>query len=294
VAHFEQAVERDSDYALAWVGLADALALSVSYGYGESDDLLSRAQWAAGRALELEPNCAEAHASLGLFHATVQDGPACLHELERAVQIQPSYAEAHNWMCYYQQLLGRASQGLASGRRAVELNPVSAEAVSNLSLSFLAIGASTEGLAEARRAAEFSPGWTTASFYEGLALYQLRRFAEARAVLKGLTVEWAGLGTEATLALTDVAAGDEALARQVLAGIDPDVDPFAAGMVHLALGEQDIAFERLSSIERLSDWPSLAVHHFYRDVWNTVQDDPRYEQLVRQVYASWTLEPPGG
>jgi hypothetical protein len=63
-------------------------------------------------------------------------------------------------------------------------------------------------------------------------------------------------------------------------------------MVHLALGEIDTGFERFSSLERLGAWPALAVHHLYRDIWNTVRDDPRYEALVRHAYTSWNRKPP--
>jgi len=294
VEHFEQAVERDPDYVLAWVGLANALALMVSYGYGERDVLLSRAKEAADRALELDPDSAEAHSALGLSYEPLQDGPALLRELELAVQIQPGYADAHNWMGWMQNLLGRAGASLESAKRAVKLDPLSAEAVSNLSLSFLTSGDSDKALAESRHAAELSPGWTTASLYEGIALHDLRRYDEAKSVLSDLTVEWAGLGAEATLALTHVALRDEIAARQVLAGIDPDVDAFAAGMVHLALGETDTGFERFSSLERLGAWPALAVHHLYRAIWDTVRDDPRYEELVRHAYTSWNRKPSEG
>jgi len=149
---------------------------------------------------------------------------------------------------------------------------------------------SEEALAEADRTAELSPGWTTADFYKGIGLYNLQRYSEARSVLSDITVEWAGLGAEATLALTHVALGDEALARQVLAGIDPGIDAFAVGMVHLALGEVDVGFDRFFSVDQLSDWPILAVHHLYRDVWNTVKDHPRYQELVRHAYTSYNLE----
>ena len=294
IEHFEQAVERDPDYVLAWVGLADSQALMEDYGYGNSEVLLARAKEAADRALELDPDSAEAHTSLGLFYSSNQDGPATLREWELAVQIQPGYADAHNWLSWISLLLGRAGRALESIERAVELNPLSAEAVSNLSLSCLTNGERERALAEARRAAELSPGWTTASFYEGLALYHLQRFEEASSVLGDLTVEWTGLGAEAALALAHQAGGNEKAAREVLARIDPNVDAFAVGFVHLALGEVDTAFEWFSKVDQLGPWPTLAVHHLYGFIWDNVRDDPRYEELVRHAYASWGLDPCNG
>ena len=292
IDHFEQAVERDPDYALAWVGLADALALMVSYGYAEPDVLLSRAKEAAGRALELDPNSAAAHASLGLYYAMIQDGPATMRELELAVQIQPSYAEAHNWLCYYQILMGQSLRPLESARRAVELNPLSAEAVSNLSLSLLIQGENEDALSESIRIAELSPGWATADLYKGLALYQLRRYRESKEVLSGLTVEWTGLGAQASLALVLLRLGEESEARELLAEVSAAKDPFAVGLVLLALGDSERSFEQLAKVAKVRDWASLVIHHLYSDLWDTVRDDPRYDELVRHAYTSWNLDPP--
>ena len=291
---FEQAVERDPDYVLAWVGLADALTLRVSYGFGKPDDLVSRAKDAGCRALELDPDSAEAHASLGLFYGTIQDGPASVRQSELAIQIKPSYADAHNWMSYWQNLSGRASEALVSAKRSVELNPLSAEAVSNLSLSFLTNREWEKAVTEADHVTELSPGWTTAGFFKGISLYELQRYSEARSALSDITVEWAGLGAEATLALTHVALNDENLARQVLEGTDPDTDAFAVGMVHFALGEVETGFDRCLSVDQFSDWPILAVHHLYHDVWSTVKDHPRFEELVRHAFKSFNLESPSG
>jgi hypothetical protein len=65
-------------------------------------------------------------------------------------------------------------------------------------------------------------------------------------------------------------------------------------MVHLALGELDTGFDLFAQVDKLNDWPTLAVHHLYRDVWDTVREDPRYEELVRHAYTSWNREPLGG
>ena len=291
VEHFEQAVARDPEYVRAWVGLADSLALMEDYGYGDSEELLAKAKVAADRALQLDPDSAEAHTSLGLYYSSLQDGPSTLREYELALQIQPGYADAHNWTSWMCKLVGRPRRGLAAAERAVELDPLSAEAVSNLALALLTVESFKRGLNEARRTSELSPGYTTPMFYEGLALYELGRYEEAASQLLGLEVEWAGLGPAATLALAQLAAGDPAAARRTSEGIDPGVDLFAVGLVELALGEVDRAFDAFAHLQHLSRWPTLAVHYFYRDVWDSVRDDPRYRDLVRRTYTSWKLEP---
>ena len=296
---FQEAIRLDPGFGLAWVGLADSLALMEDYGYGDSKALLYRAETAVRRALELAPDSAEAHTSHGLLLLIKQDGVAALREFERATHLQPSYADAHTWHCWLSLLLGHGDVARKSAERAVDLNPVSAEAVSNLAHSYLAIGEPEKALVETRRAKELSPSYTTASFYEGLVLYELERFAEARSVLAPLSVPaagelavpWAGRGPDATLALVLAASGDNEGARAILAEIDAEADPFAAGLVHAALGEIEQAFAAFSRVAEMSAWPSLAIHHHYRTVWQLLRDDPRFQDLLAVAYRSWGIEP---
>jgi Flp pilus assembly protein TadD len=299
---FQEAIERDPGFGLAWVGLADSLGLMEDYGYGDSEALLSRADKAVRRALELVPDSAEAHTSLGLLLLINQDGSGGIREFERAIQLQPGYADAHTWHCWLSLLLGRGDVALKSAERAVKLNPVSAEAVSNLAHSHLAIGEPEKALVEARKARELSPSYTTAGFYEGLALYDLGRFAEARSILAPLsvavagelTVPWAGRGPDATLALAHVGSGDRDGARDILAEIDAVAYPFAAGLIHAALSEIEQAFDAFGRVDEMSAWPSLAIHHHYRSIWQLLRDDLRFEDLLAVAYRSWRIEPHAG
>jgi len=239
----------------------------------------------------LNPESAEAYTSLGLLYSERRDGPAAIRALTRAVELMPSYSEAHNWLSWVHQLLGNQEESLESAKRAVELDPLSPEAVGNLSLSYLANGEGEQALAEARRVDEIQPSWETGRFYEGLSLYHLGRFAEARSVLEGIAVPWAGSGPLATLALVHVASGDTAEARDLLARFERSLDPFAAGLVLAALGDEDGAFDTFESVDNWSDWPTVSVHHLYENVWAPLRDDPRYQELVREVDRTWGLEP---
>ena len=67
-------------------------------------------------------------------------------------------------------------------------------------------------------------------------------------------------------------------------------DSFAAGLVHAALGEEDDAFDAFQRISLWSEWPTLSVHYLYKDVWGPLQDDLRYDELVREVDRTWRLE----
>lgn len=297
---FRRAVEVDADYGLAWVGLADSQAMMADYGYGDREALVKEAGAAAKNALELLPDSAGPHTSLGLIAEAMQDAPTALREYELTIELEPNHADAHSWHAWVSLVIGRSEQGLASATRSVELNPLSAEAVSNLALSFLALGQPTKALIEARRAGGLSEGFTGATYYEGLALYDLGRFDEAVSVLTPLslaaagelTAPWASMGPDAALALAQVAAGQQGEAVQTLGSIDPNLYPFEAGIVHAGLGDVEAAFAVFADVGNVPYGPALIFHHHFRDVWERLQDDPRYAGLAKRVYRSWKMEPP--
>lgn len=284
---FGEAVARDEGYALAWVGSADALALLHEYGYEPADAVLPRAEEAARRALELDPDLAEAHASRGLLFEARREGLRAVQALERAVELQPGYADAHNWLSWTHQLLGRAARALEDARRAVALNPLSPEAVSNLANSSLINGDAPTALVEARRARELQPEWTTFPFYEALALFDLECYEEAGEVLEDLHVSWAGEGAEVTAALVQCMIGDTEGAHQRLAEYQDAEHHCAAGLIHAALGDDESAFASLSRIEEWSYWDTLSVHHYYPGVLGALRHDPRYRPIAERAHRAW-------
>lgn len=296
VASYEEAVALDPTYVNAWSGLADALMSMDAYGHGDRHELVPRAEKAVHRALALDPDSAEARTSLGVLHVIYQDGPAALGEFRRAISTRPSYADAHSWSCWVSLLTGRAEQGLATAVRAAELDPRAAEAHSHLALAHAAIGRPEVGVTAARLARRLSP-YTTADLYEGICLYELGRFDEARAVLEPLTVgrrgelgvPWAGHGPDATFALCLVELGEPDRAREVLRGIDPAGYPFAAGLIHLALGELSAAEHAFAAATRLTAWPCLALHHYHQEVWARIAGTDAHTRLVLTARRSWGL-----
>ena len=285
---FRRAIAQDSSYALAWVGLADGLTLLHDYGYEPGDSILQRADVAVTRALELDPLSAEAHASRGLLAGTNKRARVSHRELRRAVELRPSYADAHNWLAWGSLMVDDADQALRSALRAVELDPLAPEAVGNLVLAYIAQGRFDQALEEAERLMELEPGLPEGEFYAALALYELDRAAEAKPLLRGLEVPWAGSGPALTLALAHIATGDTVAARTMRAEFEASGDPFAVGVLNAALGDVDAAFAALDRVESWSEyWPTLAGYHLYRDVLGPVRADPRFADVRDRLEAAW-------
>lgn len=289
--HFQRAVDLDPAYALAWVGLADALSLLHDYGYETPDRVLPQAEQAVRRALSLAPDMAEAHTSLGEFHVSRRDGPSAIRALRRATELRSSYAEAHNWLGWMSQVMGDRVQALASAERAAGLDPLSPEVTSNLALSLLTNGRPAEALVVARRTHALQPDWTSGRFFEGLSLYHLGRFAEAARMLDGLVVEWAGAGPKLTLALAHAGAGDHVTARRLAGEFVQEGDAYSAGLVQLVLGRRRLAASSLRRVTRWDYWPALSLHHFYPAVFAGIRGDPLHDWMLRQVKQWWRRDP---
>src|SRR5438874_1917115 len=127
IPFYEQAIARDPNYALAYAGLADAYVLLPSYTSASQRDAYPKAKAAALKALELDPDLAEAHTAMGKIHNFVDiDNQASIHEFERAIELKPNDATAHHWIGSGPLVnLGRFDEAMAHGKRAVELDPLS-------------------------------------------------------------------------------------------------------------------------------------------------------------------------
>ena len=126
VPFFEQAIEKDPNYALAYTGLADTYALIAVYTNEPARDVMPKAKEAALKALALDDNLAEAHASLGQITEYYDyDFVTAEREYRRAIELNPNYASAHQWLAEHLCALRRNDEALSEIRRALELDPMS-------------------------------------------------------------------------------------------------------------------------------------------------------------------------
>jgi len=123
---FQQAIDKDPNYAQAYAGLADTFALLSTWNFVPAKDFVPRARFAALKALEINDNLAEAHASLGLIAEQFDyDWQTAEKEFRRAIQLDPSYATAHQWYAECLSFQGRFDEAFAESDRARQLDPLS-------------------------------------------------------------------------------------------------------------------------------------------------------------------------
>ena len=125
IVHFQEAINHDSNYALAYTGLADSFSL-LGYYYVSPREVFPRAKQAAERALELDGSLGEAHVSLGWIKCIYDwDLDEAEREFVRGIELNPTYATGHQWYSVYLAVTGRYGEAIERNRMALELEPLS-------------------------------------------------------------------------------------------------------------------------------------------------------------------------
>jgi TolB-like protein/Tfp pilus assembly protein PilF len=164
ITHFERAIELDPDFALAWVGLSDALRFMPFYADSDPDVFFPQAERAVTTALRLDDSLPEAYAARGSLRAQQGDDQAGVEDLRRAIELSPNFAEAYNWLGISLDDLGRYEEALAVYRRGLELDPLARAMRSNLALLYDRLGRHDEAREELARLDQTNPDWSRRYF----------------------------------------------------------------------------------------------------------------------------------
>ena len=289
IASFQQAIAKDSDYALAYSGLADAYAMLGFRGGFPSKDALSRAKTAALKAIELDDTLAEPHASLAFIAETHEwDWTTAKREYKRALELNPGDARAHNWYAGYLTYVGRFEDGISEAKRARELDPLSLPINNALAGRLLAGSHYDEALRQVQETLEldahFAPAHQTLAWvylHSGKNQEAIREFQNALQLS----------GTEDTdleldLGFAYAVTGKQDEARRILAKLEKlheqgVVPSGSVAILHGALGESNEAFAWLEKAYEERD-PQLTYIKAGRR-FEPLRKDPRFGQFVHRI-----------
>jgi TolB-like protein/DNA-binding winged helix-turn-helix (wHTH) protein/Tfp pilus assembly protein PilF len=287
VDYFEGAIRRDPNYAEAYVGLADAYRFLMNTS--PPDEVLPKARAAAEKALAINPNLAEAHASLGLIAPYFDwDWETARKHLERALQLNPNSAITHDWYADgYLSIMGRMDESLAEMRVAQRLDPLSCVINGDMGKTLFFARRYDEAIAQLRSVLEMDPNCYVAvswlrMVYEETGNYQqtLELFEKEKTFL--YTVRDIGgiqAGIYAKMGHTEQAR--QSLGELLKRAQTEHVDPGLIAATYIELGDKDQAFAWLEkAYAEHSNWmSSLKVWPLY----DTLRDDPRFADLERRV-----------
>ena len=277
--YFEQAIRADPAFALAYSGLADTLNI---FRPGNED-----AERMARRALELQPDLAEAHASLGLVLSSRWEWTSATNAFRTAIRLNPSYASAHQW--YSGTLLGqgRLDESLREIQTAQRLDPLAPIMMANHANRLIALGRFPAAIVEANKALEIDPEFRDAHWHLGFAYEGMHRYEEARASYQTVASLPARPFTlpDAALARMMIRMGNPAGARAKLAAILASADRsrmwWQIASVYAELGDRDTAIQWLE--KGFEEHQGLAFYHLRTPMFDSLRDDARFQQLLRRL-----------
>lgn len=290
---FRSATTLDSSYALAWVGLADAISLLIDYGFEMPAGSVDEAAAAAKHAIELQPKLGEAYGALGGVDYLLLNGPGSLRNTRLAIELSPANADLLGRMSWGGLILGEPEAALAAAQKAVAINPLALESFSNLIMSLLVNGQPENAIVELAQGTKQRGKWETLEFYEGVILYHLGRHKEAIEMLSGLSIPWAGEGPLATEALALAALGNREESLRLLTIMNQrGAHPFLIGLVQLSLGEREEAWQSFNAAQQWginTDWPTIAARYLFRDLLGDTVRDTRFIAMLDRIERTWGL-----
>lgn len=288
ITYFNQAIELDPEYALAYTGLAHAHFLLGVYRSCPPKDAFPKAQVAAERALAIDGELVEARACLAYVKACYDwDWVEAEKEFRIALELNPNYATGHIWYSDYLSAVGRLDEALAQVDLALELDSLSL--INNLNLALhLYFGREYErAIEQLQRTLELDPYYALAHSTLGTAYTQQERYQEAIEEFRR-AVHLSGRSPLMLAALGRVYAlsGQPDKARKLLEELihlsaQRYVSPCDIAIIYAGLGEKDLAFEWLDQAyaERSGRLFFLAVDPY----WDNLRTDSRFANLQRSV-----------
>jgi TolB-like protein/DNA-binding winged helix-turn-helix (wHTH) protein/Tfp pilus assembly protein PilF len=288
VAAFEEAISADPVYARAYSGLADCYT-ALGYGsYLAPKVAFVKAEEAATRAIALDAELADPHASLGYAKLYYEwDFAGANMEFQRALALDPNGVTALDWHSVYLTAMGRFDEARTEIRRARDLDPLSVATNTDVGFVDYYSGRYADASKQLRTTIEMNPAFPLAHLWMGRT-YQAQR--EYKNALDEYTAAARALGswpvTMAAIGHLQAISGRPDEARRVLKDLEElsgreYVTPYGVALVHAGLGDSASAFEWLDrAVAHRSNWLVwLKLDPRFADL----RGQPRFDAILRQV-----------
>lgn len=291
--YFQQAVALDPTYTQALTGIADTYALLGEYAVLSPSVAFPVAQKYATKALEINPDMAEAHPTLGFVNLFYKfDGFAAEQEFRRSLQANPNYAIAHTWYGVNLAAMGRHREALTEAKRAEIVDPLSLTVATDIGLISYLAGHTDEAIDSIKKAIDIDPNFCRAHFRLGNAYLQKDMDREALAEYQKAVQLSEDAETheeedyEASVALADALLGNRAESRRLLNVLlqrskHQYVPAYRIALIYSGLGDRAKVFEWL---KQAYDERCSSVAYFKVDpALKTYRSDPQFTALAKSL-----------
>lgn len=284
---FQQALQFDPMYALAYVGLAEAYALMGSYNLLPMKESLVQAKAMATKALLIDDQLAEAHASMATISHDAWDWNAAEKHFEKAVSLNPNYAQVRQWYSEYLTNIGKFDRGIEEAKKARELDPLSYAPNLVLGINYYKARRYDEAIESLERTRDQFSNYGITYLYIALAHFMKEEFDMSISVLKkGIEVAPYTTELRPILAYVYAKTGKEEeairLSKEVMEESRERYFPsILFATMYVGLDELDEAFVWFEKSYQQHDWQLsfLAVE----PVFDPIRNDPRFIELLNKV-----------
>ena len=289
ISWYQKAIEEDPAYAPSYAGLADCYNQlgTVMIGARSPRDSRKLAMAEANRALEIDPELAEAHAALAYSNLYEWNWTSAEQGFERAIALNPNYAPAHLWFAHYLAARGQFDRALQEVRLAGDLDPLSPITQTQIGWILMYARRIPEGIAQYRKVLEQNPTYSWAEWQLGTALIFLRDYDAAIETLQKAGARAApSPSVLGTLGMAYGLAGQPKEARKLLDELFAlsrrrYISPHSILHIYIGLGDRDKAFEwmeksyqdRTNGMAWLAVWPGF----------DPLRSDPRFDMYLRRI-----------
>ncbi|MGQ0740394.1 MAG: tetratricopeptide repeat protein [Bacteroidota bacterium] len=288
IRHFEMALEKDPDYALAWACLADTYSLMGEYTKVSRREVFPKQLAAINKALQIDNRLGEAHISLAVsLMLNEWDWVRAEKEFKLGIELSPNYATGHHWYADWLLFTGHTREAFREISMAVELDPVSPGILKDKGIYFYYTREYDNAINIAKDTLEMDPNFSAAHRLLSLAYQEKGMFEEAIAEnrLWGDATD-NNVKTAISLARIYAAAGRKVDAVRIIENTDIEKilggnDYRGMALIFAALGEHDQAFDWLEKSFKKHEESlcSLKVDPKF----DNLRPDPRFNLLLRKV-----------
>jgi len=290
IREFEQAIEIDPQYAVAYAGVADAYIFLSAWSRAiPPKEVLPKAKAAAVKALEIDETLPEAHTALALARLLFElDWSAAESGLKRAIELNPSYPVAHQWYALLLSSLGRHDEAIAEAKRAHELDPLSLQSDAQVGLHYYFARQYDHAIQRLHQTLELDPNFPPAHYWLGIAYLEKGASQEALEALQTAVRLSGSSGLfEPDLARAYGLTGKRDAARRILGELQElsrkkYVPADSIAIIYIGLGDKNRALEWLEKAREESCAGSILLLKVAP--WlDPLRSDPRFQDLLRRM-----------
>jgi adenylate cyclase len=286
--YFQMAIEKDNNYALSYVGIADTYHLEGTFGIMPPQESFPKAKKALNIAFEIDNRLAEAHASLAWIHCAFDwDWSAADSEFQHAFKLNPQYPFAHEWYAIHLAAMGKIENAILEIERAQVLDPL-APIISGLAIWFyLTDGRYNEAIEHFHKAVEINSKFGPTYMYLGetytlINEYEMAIDAFRKAVEYMGPTSWA----KGWLGYAYGLSGDAEKTKQIIRELSEHsqsryVPPYNTVLCYIGLDDSDNAFKWLNIALEQRDMQMILLNTAIE--YRTIRYDPRFKSLLKKM-----------